>query len=127
MAMYGYVCCVWLCMAMYGCVWLCTAMYGYVWLCMAVYGGVWLCMAMYGCVSLCMAVYSCICPHRPVRINYSGRFMGHTWTTDQFLAHYKFLSTRRSYRKRGDLEEITQHPVRGVLTKWHPGSALMAP
>ena len=82
-AVYGYV---GLCRAMYGCVWLCMAMYGYVWLCMlcmAMYGYVRLCMAVYGCVWLWMSVYSYVCPYRPVRINYSGRFMGHTWTTNQ--------------------------------------------
>ena len=78
MAVYGYV---WPCMAMYGCVWLCRAMYGCVGLCMAVYGCVGPCMAVYGCVWLWMSVYSYVCPYRPDRINYSGHFMGHTWTT----------------------------------------------
>ena len=58
-------------MTVYGYVGLCRAMYGYVGLFMAVYGYVW----------LWMSVYSYVCPYRPVRINYSGRFMGHTWAT----------------------------------------------
>ena len=79
MAVYGYV---WLCRAVYGCVWPCMAMYGCVWLCMAMCGYVGLCMAVYGCVWLWMSVYSYVCPYRPARRNYSGRFMGHTWTTN---------------------------------------------
>ena len=121
MAVYGYVwlCrdvygCVWLCRAVYGYLWLCMAMcgyvglcmavYGYVWLCMAMYGYVWLCMARYGCVGpcmavygygcLCMSVYSYVCPYRPVRINYSGHFMGHTWTTYQNIT-FPVLSPAR--------------------------------
>ena len=39
-------------------------------------------MAVYGYGCLCMSVYSYVCPYRPVGINYSGRFMGHTWTTN---------------------------------------------
>ena len=49
---------------------------------MAVYGYVWLSRAVYGCVWLWMSVYSYVCLYRPVRINYLGRFMGHTWTTN---------------------------------------------
>ena len=88
-AMYGYV---GLCMAVYGCVycvWLCMAMYGCVWLCMAMYGYVGLCMAVYGCVWLWMSVYYYVCPYRPVRINYSGRFMGHTWSTNPGMSRMK--------------------------------------
>ena len=82
MAVYGYV---WLCRAVYGCVWLCMAMYGCVWLCMATCGYLGLCMAVYGCVWLWMSVYSYVCPYRPARRNYSGRFMGHTWITNPFF------------------------------------------
>ena len=38
-------------------------------------------MAVYGYGCLCMSVYSYVYPYRPVRINHSGHFMGHTWTT----------------------------------------------
>ena len=65
-------------MAVYGYVWVCRAMYGCVWLGMAVY--------MYGYGCLCMSVYSHVCPYGPVRINYSGHFMGRTWTTYQIEA-----------------------------------------
>ena len=32
-----------------------------------------------------MSVYSYVCPYGLVRINYSGRFMGHTWITNPEL------------------------------------------
>ena len=83
-------------MGMNGYVGLCMAVYGYVWLGMARYGCVGPCMAVYGYGCLCMSVYSYVCPYRPVRINYSGHFMQHTWITYPAVSHSGRRRRRRS-------------------------------